>query len=149
MSKRKRFLTHHLSPITYHCLYPSADEVNDLKAVAVVDDGLRPVGAADDPSIEFDGEAFGRERQMADELGESDGVWNVARFAVDLYEQVFRSRTSGLMDDAAQFGSVLSGRSVDENGRAPRSKVRQHRVEGRNPVRPSLPRKDERPEARP
>lgn len=41
-------------------LKSSADEMNNLYAVAFFEARLRPVGAAYDLAIEFDGEAFGR-----------------------------------------------------------------------------------------
>jgi hypothetical protein len=100
----------------------AAHEVNDLDAVAFVEGRLLPVGAADDPLIQFNREAFGRKREVRDEFGHSDGSGYVSRFAVDLDLQVFQSSfqtASGLMNNAAEFSSLAAKAGVDEDGGAP------------------------------
>jgi hypothetical protein len=92
------------SLITYHLLLitiflSSPHEMNNLYAVAFIDGGLLPVGAADDPVVQLDGEAFGRERELLDEFGQRDCVRHVARFAVDLDQQVFRFLSSFRLDE--------------------------------------------------
>jgi hypothetical protein len=61
--------------------------MDDLDAVAFFERGLLPVGSADDLAVEFNGEAFGREREVLDEFGERDGFGHVALLAVDLDNQ--------------------------------------------------------------
>jgi hypothetical protein len=78
--------------------------VNNLYAVAFADGGLLPVSAADDPLVEFDGEALWRKRKLSDEFGHRDWGGHVARFAVYLDQQGCQSsfqQASGLMYDTA------------------------------------------------
>jgi hypothetical protein len=51
---------------------PSAapDEMNDLNLIAILQRRLCPASATHDFAVEFDGEAFGRERELNDEFGE-------------------------------------------------------------------------------
>jgi len=58
--------------------------MNNLDAVALCEKSAGPFGAANDRVVEFDGEAFGREREQFEQLREVDAFRHVARFAVDL-----------------------------------------------------------------
>ena len=62
--------------------------MDDFYAVALFEGGLWPVGATDDVAIQLNREALGRERQMLNEVRKVYGIWQVARFAVDLDKQL-------------------------------------------------------------
>jgi hypothetical protein len=62
---------------------PAADEVDDLDAVAFAERDLRPLGAADDIAIQFDGETVGRERELFDETLKRRPLFNLFRLAVE------------------------------------------------------------------
>ena len=65
----------------------AADEMDDLNSVAFAHLCLRPRGAAHDFAIEFDGDAFGRERELPYEFAERERVRQFANFPVDLNAQ--------------------------------------------------------------
>jgi hypothetical protein len=86
-----------LSLITYHSSLffdSSTDEMDYLQAVAFMENNLRPVRAANDLTVEFDGEAFGSEREPCYEFGKSDGSGHVPRFAIDFDKQFFQTPDS-------------------------------------------------------
>ena len=78
----------------------AADEMDDLNAVAFGKEGARPVGAPHHFAIEFNGEPFGGERKLFDELIEGRALWHFDRFAVDLDLQAVCSPLRGLFDYA-------------------------------------------------
>ena len=63
----------------------ASDEVNDLKAIAVMQLGFGPLRARHDFAIQFDGHAISLHPKFLDEL--SHGGWLAAgfRFAIDEY----------------------------------------------------------------
>lgn len=48
--------------------------MDDLDLIALAQLRLRPGGAAHDLAVVFDSEPFGRERKLADEIGEREFV---------------------------------------------------------------------------
>jgi hypothetical protein len=90
---KKEFLTHHLLLITHHFFLPSADEVDNLDAVSLGKFRVRPVGAAHDFAITFNGQARGHERELSDEVVERRAVLNLAAFAVDFDAQGIQTST--------------------------------------------------------
>jgi hypothetical protein len=66
----KKLITHHSLFITV--LTSSADEVDYLYAVAFFEAGLMPVGAANDPAVQFDCQSFGSQGELRDEFGKRD-----------------------------------------------------------------------------
>lgn len=88
ISKNKQVFSYHLSLFTVH-FSSASDEVDNLDAVAFVESGLRPVGAANDVAIVFDGETFGCERELFDEIVERRARLNFAAFPVDFDTQRF------------------------------------------------------------
>ena len=61
----------------------AANEMNDLDAVALREFDAGPFVAADHLEVEFDGEPFGREREMFDEREQSRPFVKVFRLAVE------------------------------------------------------------------
>ena len=68
---------------------PASDEMNDFDLISVTQHRLSPACAAHDFAVEFDGEAFGRERELADECVERERLRQFADFPVDLDAQDF------------------------------------------------------------
>ena len=58
--------------------------MHDLDAVVIRQMRLRPVGAAHDFAVEFDGDSFGRELKARDEFAEADFVRQLLSFPVDV-----------------------------------------------------------------
>jgi hypothetical protein len=123
--------------------------VDYLDAVSLLEDRLLPVGAANYLLVEFNRQAFGRKRQMLYKLSESESGKHVARFAVYFYEQNNLAVLSayGLMNHAAQFGSLALDGCANQYCRAPGFEVWQHDVEDQRPVACGLARKNQRPKA--
>ena len=69
--------------------------MNDLDAVAVGEFYVGPFGAADYFLVEFDGETFGRERELFDEREQGRPVGNVFRLAVEFDLQGRAFKTGG------------------------------------------------------
>lgn len=67
---------------------PAADEMNNLYTVAFFQINLLPVGAPDYFAVQFNRQAFGRERQMIDQFSKRNVIGHVARFAVDFDKQL-------------------------------------------------------------
>jgi len=68
-------------------LRTSADEVDDLEAVAFVERRRGPAVARDDVAVELDGDAVGFHAEGFDEGGESEGIGRVgeiSRLSVDM-----------------------------------------------------------------
>jgi hypothetical protein len=86
---KKRKLSFLASSLILHPFVPSADEVDDLYAVAVFEGGVRPGGAAHDLTIQFYGQSLGRERKSFDQFPDRELVFDFASLAVDLYVQAF------------------------------------------------------------
>ena len=107
-------------------------KVDNLDAVAFGKRPQRPLGAAHDLAVEFDGEAFGREFELFDERVERAVVGHVARFSVDFDAQAMFLPSSPLMNDPAQFGVFAFNDRADKNGRASRSEARQQRTHHRD-----------------
>lgn len=61
----------------------------DLDLISIPQRRLGPAGAAHDFAVEFDGEAFGRKRELADERIEREFFRQFANFPVDLDAQKF------------------------------------------------------------
>jgi hypothetical protein len=72
--------------------------MNDLDAVAFDEAGVRPVGAAHDLAVEFDGQALRRKRKMIDETVEGQMIRHFAHLSVDRDSQGSHPLT--LLDDA-------------------------------------------------
>ena len=106
--------------------------MDDFDFVAVPHDRLRPACAANDFTVEFDGEAFGRKCELADERVEREFVRQFANFPIDMNAQNFS--LSGLVNDAAQFGCEAVEGGAHEHRRAPFRKARQPRMNGRHAV---------------
>lgn len=67
---------------------------------------MRPMSAAHDFTIMFDGEAFGRKAELFDERADCGLLCCFARFAVDDDSQDFPSVFLALLNDAAQLRFV-------------------------------------------
>jgi len=63
--------------------------MDDLDLIAVPHQRLGPTCAPHDLAVEFDGDAFGRERELAYEFGERELLRQFANFTVDLNAQNF------------------------------------------------------------
>ncbi len=61
--------------------------MNDFDFVVVFEFGVRPAVAANDFTVEFDGETVGGEGELEDKLFESRVVFDLVRFAVDFDSQ--------------------------------------------------------------
>ena len=125
--------------------------MNDLDAVAVAEDDLRPVGPPDDFPVKLDGQPLRGQRELHGQLLQRQRFDYFTRFAVDLYPQSSRSLSGSLslVDHPAQlvFMPVLA--DAQENRRPPGREIRQLRLEGGDAVLRRLDRKNQRPETRP
>jgi hypothetical protein len=65
--------------------------MNDLDAVAFGQGGVRPVGAAHDLAVQFDGQALGREGQMIKELAEGHLLRHFTLLSVDRNAQALKT----------------------------------------------------------
>ena len=69
--------------------------MDDLNLIAFAQLRLRPRGATHDLAIVFDGEPFGHERKLADEIGERKFLRQLVKFPVDLNAQIVSSSIAG------------------------------------------------------
>jgi len=83
----------------------SADEVNDLQMIAIVEGCFRPLRAGDDLAIEFDRDSISFHAKLLDELGEGDGFVEGLVFAVDsqAHKDSFRFRVPSFKRSALQM----------------------------------------------
>jgi len=137
MSERQLLFCFYSSLITHHSslLFSAAEEVDNLDAVAFVEIGLRPVGAADDLAIAFDGEAFADERELPDQIVERRSRLHFAAFPVDFDAQGFllglRSRRK---NDASHLCIFAADDGAYEDGGAAGRKARQGRKDNGDAV---------------
>lgn len=120
-------VTHHSLLIPHHLIKTSADEMDNLYAVAFGQCGLLPVGAADDFAVAFDRQTFGRERESPDEGKERLARFDFAAFSVDFDAKEFYQPLSAGLYDASHFGILATDDCAHEDGGAARGKARQRR----------------------
>ncbi len=62
----------------------TADEVDDLEAVALLESGLRPAVAGDDIAVELYGNAVGFHAELVEQRGKGELGWEIALFPVNV-----------------------------------------------------------------
>jgi hypothetical protein len=64
--------------------HPAADEMDNLQAVAVAKQGLRPLRSRNDLQIQFDGNTIRFRAELRDQCGQRQAILEYFGFAVDL-----------------------------------------------------------------
>jgi hypothetical protein len=101
--------------------------MDNLDAVSFGEQGLGPVGAAHDFAVTFYGEAFGRERELFDEVKERLARFDFAAFSIDFDAQEFYQPLSGGQNNASHFGVLTADDGAYEDGCAAGGETRQRR----------------------